>query len=153
MECKMRAIVQRVKEASVEVDGKIIGEIQKGLLVFVGIGEGDNETDIAYLADKIVNSRVFPNEEGKMDLSARDLDLKILIVPQFTLYGDCRSGKRPDFTQAATPDEAKYLYKRFVAGVKEYPLDIETGEFGAMMEVKLINDGPVTLMLDSNKEF
>lgn len=149
----MRAIVQRVEEAAVEVEGETIGEIGQGLLVFVGVGEEDNENDIAYLADKIVHARIFPNDEGKMDLSARELDLDILIVPQFTLYGDCRTGKRPDFTRAASPHKAKDLYQRFVAGIREYPLNVETGEFGTMMEVKLVNDGPVTLMLDSNKEF
>ncbi|SJZ72468.1 D-aminoacyl-tRNA deacylase [Selenihalanaerobacter shriftii] len=150
----MRAIIQRVNEASVEVDGEVIGEIGKGLLVLLGIGDGDNEDDISYLADKTVNLRIFSNEEGKMDLSARDLDLEVLIVPQFTLYGDCRTGKRPNFTEAAPPKMAKDLYKRYVAAVEEYVLNnVETGEFGAMMEVKLNNDGPVTIMLDSNKEF
>ncbi|KXS44191.1 MULTISPECIES: D-aminoacyl-tRNA deacylase [unclassified Candidatus Frackibacter] len=149
----MRVIIQRVKEASVRVDGEVIGEINKGLLVLLGVGEGDNETDINYLADKTVHLRIFANEEGKMDLAARDLDLDILIVPQFTLYGDCHEGKRPNFTSAAPPKEAKDLYQRYVKAVKEYPLKVETGEFGAMMEVNLINDGPVTIMLDSNKEF
>ncbi|MBM7623225.1 D-aminoacyl-tRNA deacylase [Sporohalobacter salinus] len=149
----MRTIVQRVKEADVRVENKTIGAIDQGLLVFVGIKDGDNEEDISYLIDKIVNLRIFENQEGKMDLSASDLDLEVLVLPQFTLYGDCRSGKRPDFTAAAPPGEAKKLFEKFVARLEESSIKVEIGEFGTMMEVDFINDGPVTIMLDSNKEF
>lgn len=149
----MRAIVQRVEDAAVRVEQEMIADIDQGLLVFVGIKDGDTTEDISYLVDKIVNLRIFSNQEGKMDLSVKDLDLEVLVVPQFTLYGDCRSGKRPDFTAAASPKEARELFDKFVAEIKEAPIKVGTGEFGAMMEVDFINDGPVTIMLDSNKEF
>lgn len=107
----MRAIVQRVEDAAVRVENEVIADIDQGLLVFLGIKDGDTEEDISYLIDKIVNLRIFSNQKGKMDLSVKDLDLEVLVVPQFTLYGDCRSGKRPDFTAAASPKEAKELFK------------------------------------------
>ncbi|ADL12259.1 D-aminoacyl-tRNA deacylase [Acetohalobium arabaticum] len=149
----MRAIVQRVEDAAVRVENEVIADIDQGLLVFLGIKDGDTEEDISYLIDKIVNLRIFSNQKGKMDLSVKDLDLEVLVVPQFTLYGDCRSGKRPDFTAAASPKEAKELFKKFIDEIKETSIEVGTGEFGAMMEVDFINDGPVTIMLDSNKEF
>ncbi|MFW5985858.1 MAG: D-aminoacyl-tRNA deacylase [Halanaerobiales bacterium] len=149
----MRAVIQRVKEAGVTVDGNTIGKINEGILVFLGIGTGDNEEDARYLVDNIVNLRIFADKEGKMNLSALDLGREILIVSQFTLYGDCRRGRRPNFTAAASPGRARELYRYFVNEARQTGLKIETGEFKAMMDVELINDGPVTLLLDSKREF
>ncbi|ACL69968.1 D-aminoacyl-tRNA deacylase [Halothermothrix orenii] len=149
----MRAVVQRVKEASVTVAGDIKGKIDKGLLVFVGIGEGDTEEDVRYLVDKIVNLRIFEDDTHKMNLSALDLNREILAVSQFTLYGDCRKGRRPNFTGAAKPRYAEKMYDTFVKFLKNTGLKVEEGVFQAMMEVNLINDGPVTILLDSNKQF
>ncbi|MGM0445485.1 MAG: D-aminoacyl-tRNA deacylase [Bacillota bacterium] len=149
----MRAVVQRVKNSVVKVDDNIIGSIKSGLLVFLGIGNNDGMDDIDYLIDKIVNLRVFEDQEGKMNLSALDLKKDIMIVSQFTLYGDCRKGRRPSFFNAAPPDKAERLYDVFVNKIKDFDLKVATGEFQAMMDIDLINDGPVTLLLDSNKEF
>ena len=149
----MRAVVQRVKNSEVKVDDNIIGSIDSGLLVFLGIGNEDGMDDIDYLIDKIVNLRVFEDQEGKMNLSALDLEKEIMIISQFTLYGDCRKGRRPSFFDAAPPDQAERLYDVFVNKIKNYDLKIATGEFQAMMDIDLVNDGPVTLLLDSNKEF
>lgn len=149
----MRAVVQRVKNSEVKVDDNIIGSIKSGLLVFLGIGNNDGMDDIDYLIDKIVNLRVFEDQEGKMNLSALDLKKDIMIVSQFTLYGDCRKGRRPSFFDAAPPDKAERLYDVFVNKINDFDLKVETGEFQAMMDIDLINDGPVTLLLDSNKEF
>lgn len=149
----MRAVVQRVKNAKVEVDDKEIGAIDSGLLVFLGIGNEDSMDDIDYLIDKIVNLRIFEDKEDKMNLSAMDLGKDIMVVSQFTLYGDCRKGKRPNFLNAAPPDKAERLYDVFINKIKKYDLNIETGEFKAMMDVDLVNDGPVTLLIDSKKEF
>lgn len=149
----MRAVVQRVKESTVTVEDEVIGSIDSGLLVFLGIGKDDQMEDIDYLIDKIVNLRVFEDVEDKMNLSVLDLEKDIMIVSQFTLYGDCRKGRRPSFFDAAPPDKAERLYDVFVNKINEYDLKIATGEFKAMMDVDLINDGPVTLLIDSEKEF
>ena len=149
----MRAVIQRAKRGSVTVDGEIIGQIGQGLVILLGIGEGDNQEDIEYLADKIVNLRIFDDANGKMNLSALDEELELLVISQFTLYGDCRKGRRPGFGQAASPKEARRLYEGFLEEIKKYGLKVETGQFAAMMDVELINDGPVTMLLDSNRLF
>ncbi len=149
----MRAVVQRVSEARVLVDKEVVGAINSGLCVFLGVGEGDSREDADYLADKITNLRVFADEEGKMNLSALDLDKELLIVSQFTLYGDCRQGRRPGYSQAASPQRAEELYDYFLEKLKDYNLPLASGQFKAMMDVDLINDGPVTLLLDSQKNF
>ncbi|HHU91959.1 MAG TPA: D-tyrosyl-tRNA(Tyr) deacylase [Halanaerobiaceae bacterium] len=149
----MRAVVQRVKEATVSVDNKIIGAIQAGLLVFLGIAADDSRKDLEYLVDKIVNLRIFADAEGKMNLSALELGKEILLISQFTLLGDCRKGRRPNYTAAAAPEKAKELYLAFLEALEETGLKIASGEFQAMMEIESINDGPVTILLDSKKEF
>lgn len=149
----MRAVVQRVSEAKVLVDDEVVGTIDSGLCVFLGVGKKDSREDADYLADKIVNLRIFADEEGKMNLSALDLDKELLIVSQFTLYGDCRQGRRPGYGKAASPQRAEELYEYFLDKLKEYNLPLASGEFKAMMDVDLINDGPVTLLLDSKKNF
>jgi len=145
----MRAVIQRVKSAGVDVEGRLTGEIGKGLLVFVGVGKGDNEGDISYMTSKIPELRIFEDPSGKFNLSLRDVHGEILIVSQFTLYGDCRRGRRPSFTEAEDPQVAKNLYEQFVSKMKGLDIPVQTGEFQANMEVRLINDGPVTLLLDS----
>lgn len=147
----MRALIQRVKSSSVTVDDKIIGKINSGLLVFLGVGKGDEKKDADYLADKILNLRIFEDEDGKMNLSALDLEKDILVVSQFTLYGDCTEGRRPSFFGAASPGRAEELYEYFVEKVSETELNIATGEFKAMMDVELINDGPVTFHIDTDE--
>lgn len=149
----MRAVVQRVKCAKVEVDGYITGSIDRGLLVFLGVEDNDNMDDINYLADKICNLRIFEDENEKMNLSAIDVGSSLLVVSQFTLYGDCRKGRRPNFMRAAKPDFAEELYNKFVNECKKYITKVETGKFQAIMNVTLINDGPVTLIIDSKKAF
>jgi D-tyrosyl-tRNA(Tyr) deacylase len=149
----LRAVVQRVKESQVKVDDEVIGSIDEGLLIFLGIGNEDSMDDIDYLIDKVINLRIFEDVDGKMNLSALDLEKDIMVVSQFTLYGDCRKGRRPSFFDAAPPDKAERLYDVFVNKINDYDLNIETGEFQAMMDVDLINDGPVTLLIDSKKEF
>ncbi|MBO8160336.1 MAG: D-tyrosyl-tRNA(Tyr) deacylase [Thermosipho sp. (in: Bacteria)] len=149
----MRAVVQRVLEASVEVDNQIIGKINKGLLVLLGVGKEDTEKDIEYLVDKIINLRIFDDKEGKMNLSLLDVKGELLIVSQFTLYGDCRRGRRPSYSDSAPPDKAKVFYSKFIEKAKKYGINVSTGSFGAYMKVSLINDGPVTLLLDSKKVF
>ncbi|MGP3779296.1 D-aminoacyl-tRNA deacylase [Halanaerobium saccharolyticum] len=149
----MRAVVQRVKRAKVEVDSEITGEIDSGLLVFLGIGKEDGRQDADYLLEKIINLRIFEDEEEKLNLSAADLNKDIMLVSQFTLFGDCRQGRRPSFFEAAPPAEAEKLYNYFVKEAEKSSLKIETGEFQAMMDVSLINDGPVTILVDSKKKF
>jgi len=149
----MRGVVQRVKRAGVTVDGELVGRIDKGLLVFLGVGNEDGEKDIQYLANKIMNLRIFEDSDGKMNESLLDQKGELLIVSQFTLYGDCRRGKRPSFDKAARPKDAEMLYERFVEYCKGFEIKVETGKFQAMMDVELVNDGPVTILLDSKKEF
>ncbi|WP_124727962.1 D-aminoacyl-tRNA deacylase [Staphylospora marina] len=145
----MRIVLQRVKEAKVTVDGQVTGAIGKGHLLLVGFTHGDTEEDLRYLAEKTVHLRVFEDDHGKMNRSLLDVGGAILSVSQFTLYGDCRKGRRPNFMEAARPEEALRLYDRFNDMLREYGVRVETGRFGAMMEVSLINDGPVTLILES----
>ncbi len=149
----MRAVIQRVKKASVSVDGKIVGQIDKGVMILLGVGKDDTESDIDYLVEKIANLRIFEDNEGKMNLSVLDVDGDFLVVSQFTLYGDCRKGRRPSYTESAPPVMAKQYYERFVEQLKTYGRKVETGIFGAMMLVEIHNDGPVTLLLDSKKVF
>lgn len=149
----MRAVVQRVTRAAVSIDDEEVGKIGRGLAVFLGIGSDDDEKDIEYLVDRTVNLRVFPDEDGKMNVSTLDAAADVLLVSQFTLYGDCRGGRRPSFVDAAPPDRARSLYETFIERMEEYPLEVATGEFGAFMLVDLENWGPVTLLLDSDKKF
>ena len=149
----MRAVVQRVSRASVTVDGNVIGKIQKGLVVLLGIGQGDTDKDIDYLAEKIVNLRIFDDTEGKMNISLLDVKGELLVVSQFTLYGDCRKGRRPSYDLAERPEIAEKLYNKFVDKCKSYGINVQTGQFQAMMVVEIHNDGPVTLLLDSKKVF
>lgn len=146
----MRAVLQRVREASVTVDGRVTGSIGEGLLVLAGFGHGDSEATMAPVASKIVNLRIFEDDAGRMNLSLLDRVLPLLVVSQFTLYADCRKGRRPSFTDAAPPREAERLYTVFVDMLRSHGPRVETGEFGAMMEVRLLNWGPVTVILDSS---
>jgi len=150
----MRAVVQRVSRAEVRVDQKTVGKIGKGILVLLGIGQDDGDQDLQWLADKVMNLRIFEDENDKMNLSVLDVGGQVLVVSQFTLYGDCRKGKRPSYSSAAAPQDAEKLYEAFVKFIEEkYGIKVETGIFQAMMEVELVNDGPVTLLLDSKKTF
>lgn len=149
----MRAIVQRVSRAKVTIDGKITGEIGRGLLVLLGVGAGDARADADYLADKVIGLRIFEDTGGKMNLSVADVEGAILTVSQFTLYGDVRRGKRPSFDAAAPPQPARELYEYFVEKVRSAGLMCETGRFQEMMQVELVNEGPVTILLDSGKAF
>ncbi|MFY9680804.1 MAG: D-aminoacyl-tRNA deacylase [Candidatus Sulfotelmatobacter sp.] len=149
----MRAVVQRVSRAQVAVNGEIAGEIGVGLLVLLGVGRDDTEADATYLAEKIAGLRVFEDAEGKMNRSAQDVGGSVLAVSQFTLYGDVRRGKRPSFDAAAPPEKARQLYAFFVEQIRAAGLSCETGRFREMMQVELVNDGPVTILLDSGKTF
>ena len=149
----MRAVVQRVKKSRVIVEGRLVGEINKGFNVLLGISKDDTIEDLKCIKDKIINLRVFEDENDKMNLSLLDIKGDILAISQFTLYGDCRKGRRPNFMNAMGGDEAKALYEEFVKMLKESGLKVETGEFGAHMNVEIENDGPVTILLDSKKEF
>jgi len=149
----MRAVIQRVSEACVTVSGRKTGAIGKGLLVLLGVKAGDTEKDAAYLAEKTVHLRVFEDEKGVMNLSAKDTGLEILVVSQFTLFGDCRKGRRPSYAKAAPPEEANTLYLVYTKALQKLGLPVATGEFQAMMQVSLVNDGPVTILLDSEKCF
>ncbi len=145
----MRIVIQRVKEARVEAEGRVTGSIGPGLLVLVGIARGDTGKDAEYLAGKVLALRVFPDEAGKMNRSIREAGGSLLIVSQFTLYGDCRKGRRPSFDAAASPAEAAGLYRHFVDAARRAGVPVETGVFQARMDVHLVNDGPVTLICDS----
>ncbi|MEH6905615.1 D-aminoacyl-tRNA deacylase [Neobacillus drentensis] len=148
----MRVVVQRSKAASVTVGGEVTGQISKGFVLLVGVTHADKEEDAVYLADKIANLRIFEDENEKMNLSLFDVGGEILSVSQFTLYGDCRKGRRPNFMDAARPDQAVQLYDFFNSLLREKGIRVETGIFGAMMDVELINDGPVTLIVESKAE-
>ena len=145
----MRAVIQRVKNAEVKIDGKIVGKIGKGLLVLLAVHQDDTEDKIERLATKIINLRIFADEEDKMNLSVKDVGGEILVVSQFTLYGDISKGNRPSFIESAKPDKAVPYYEKFVEKIKVSGLKTATGEFGAMMEVGLVNDGPVTIIIDT----
>jgi len=145
----MRAVIQRVKSAQVCVDGHVTGKIDKGLLVLLGVGKGDGEKDLSFLTSKIPELRIFEDDSGKFNLSVKEIGGEMLVVSQFTLYGDCRKGRRPSFTEAEEPTTAKHLYEQFILKLKEQGIPVQTGEFQTKMEVHLINDGPVTLLLDS----
>ena len=149
----MRAVVQRVDSAAIFVDSRQISSIEKGVLVFLGIERGDDRKDADYLLDKAINLRIFEDEMGKMNLSLLDKSYAMLVVSQFTLLGDCRKGRRPSFVLAEDPEKANLLYEYFISQGRERIKDISGGEFQAMMKVELINDGPVTIILDSRKSF
>ena len=149
----MRAVVQRVNYCNVQVKGEVIDSISDGLCVLLAVGEDDDREDADYLVDKVINLRIFDDEDGKLNLSAKDLDKDIMVVSQFTLYGDCREGRRPSYSKAADPDRAENLYDYFVEKLEETDLNIASGRFKTYMDVELCNDGPVTLMLDSKKNF
>jgi len=149
----MRAVVQRVSRAKVTVKGEITGEIKQGLLVLLGVGQADTEADADYLAEKIAGLRIFEDEGGRMNLSVADVHGAVLAVSQFTLFGDVRRGKRPSFDAAARPERARELYEYFVARIRAAGLPCKTGRFQEMMQVELVNDGPVTILLDSSKTF
>lgn len=147
----MRAVVERVSRASVSVNGEIIGKTDKGFLVLLGVGDGDTYEDLKYIAEKVMGLRVFSDENDKMNLSIRDIGGSILAISQFTLYGDCRKGRRPNFTSAMEPKTAERMYNDFVGILRDNGIETQTGKFGADMQVELVNDGPVTLILDSSK--
>ncbi|WP_027360204.1 D-aminoacyl-tRNA deacylase [Desulforegula conservatrix] len=145
----MKAVIQRVKKAMVEVDGEITGKIGPGILVFLGVGDEDSIKEVDWMADKISGLRIFEDETGKMNLSLMDVEGSALVVSQFTLYGDCRKGKRPSFASAAKPEIANALYEDFIKNFRLKGINTETGRFQAMMDVSLVNDGPVTLIIES----
>ncbi len=149
----MRAVIQRVKSASVKVNGELVSEIGAGLLIFLGISHDDTETELDYIANKVANLRIFEDADGKMNCSLLDIGGSALVVSQFTLYGDCRKGRRPSFINAARPEVANTLYEQFITALKQLNIPTEGGTFQAMMDVQLINDGPVTILLDSDKQF
>ena len=149
----MRAVVQRVTSASVSVEGETIGSIGAGLVVLLGVAEGDTEDDAAYMAEKIVNLRIFEDDAGKMNRSLLENGGAVLAVSQFTLLGDCRKGRRPSFIEAARPEEGRRLYEAFCEAARALGIRVETGRFQAMMQVALVNDGPVTILVDSRKAF
>lgn len=147
----MKALLQRVTQASVEVDGQVVGKIHGGLVVLLGVAKGDSEADVGYLVEKIQSLRLFADDHGKMNRSLRDVGGAVLLVSQFTLLGSTASGRRPSFDQAASPDQAKQLYEQVAQGLRVNGTTVETGVFAAHMSVTLVNDGPVTFMLDSRE--
>lgn len=146
----MRAVIQRVKQSAVAVDGRLVGDIGPGILVLLGVAADDQPQDARFLVDKIINLRIFEDAAGKMNLSLVDVGGEMLVVSQFTLYGDCRKGRRPSFTAAAPPDVAEVLYEAFIKYARQSDVSVKIGVFGAMMDVSLVNDGPVTLILDTH---
>ncbi|WLR49974.1 D-aminoacyl-tRNA deacylase [Bacillus tianshenii] len=148
----MRVVVQRAKQAAVDVEGETIGSIDFGLMLLVGITHDDTEEDLAYVADKVANLRIFEDENGKMNHSLLDVEGQVLSISQFTLYGDCRKGRRPNFMEAAKPDFAKEMYEKFNDLLRQKGVTVETGSFGAMMDVSFTNDGPVTLIVESKSK-
>ena len=149
----MRAVVQRVSSARVTVDGLLVGEIGSGLLVLLGASCSDDQDDVVYVVRKILGLRIFQNSDGKMDLSVAEVNGAVMVVSQFTLYGDVRKGRRPSFDEAAPPESARPLYDSVIEGIRDVGVKVATGEFGAMMDVSLVNNGPVTLLVDSAKQF
>lgn len=149
----MRAVVQRVKKAVCRVNGQITGQIQQGLLVFVGVGPEDTEADTAYLADKIAGLRIFEEADGRMNRDVRQVGGAVLLISQFTLYGDCRKGRRPDFSAAAKPEPARQKYEQLIEQLRRIGMTVQTGIFAAMMEIDCVQDGPVTILLDSKRLF
>ncbi|MDY4138238.1 MAG: D-aminoacyl-tRNA deacylase [Eubacteriales bacterium] len=149
----MRCVIQRVTEASVTVEGQVIGRIGRGFMVLIGVSAEDTDKDLKYMAEKVPNLRIFEDEQGKMNLSLKDVGGAILAVSQFTLYGDARGSRRPSFTQAARPEQANALYEQLVEAWRAQGLTVETGRFRAEMQVALVNDGPVTILMDSTKAF
>ncbi len=149
----MRALIQRVQKSSVSVSGEIVGKIGPGILALIGVSPKDTEIEVLYLAEKCVHLRIFPDKDGKMNCSLLDTGGEMLVISQFTLYSDCRKGRRPSFVGAAPPELAEELIEQFVAEIERLGVPTATGRFGAMMDVELINDGPVTLMLDSGGVF
>ncbi len=145
----MKAVLQRVSRAEVRVDGNVTGQIGRGFLVLLGVSVGDTDTDLNWIVEKIIHLRIFPNDAGKFDRSLLDINGQVLVVSQFTLFGDCRKGRRPGFTEAAPPEIADPFFQKAVAAFQAKGIPTQAGIFGAMMEVELINDGPVTLLLDS----
>lgn len=148
----MRVVIQRVSKAKVEVEGRTVGRIGPGLAVLVAVCAGDTDRDLAFIRKKILQLRIFPDEAGRMNRSLMEAGHSILLVSQFTLYGDCRKGNRPSFSRAAPPAEARADYRRLAETLREAGVEVETGKFGAMMELSLVNDGPVTLIVDSRKD-
>ena len=149
----MRAVIQRVKSSSVSVEGEVCGKIERGLNVLIGFAEDDTLEDLKYICDKIINLRIFHDNDDKMNLSVKDIKGEILVISQFTLYGDCRKGRRPNFMKAKGGKEAISLYEKFLDIISEYSLKIQSGVFGADMKVDICNDGPVTILLDSKRNF
>lgn len=149
----MRAVVQRVRQASVTVANEICGKIGPGLLIFLGVGQTDVEKDVSFMVDKIINLRIFEDGQGLMNHSLLDVGGELLVVSQFTLFGECRKGRRPSYSSAAPPAEARRLYLLFIDEARQKGISVATGQFQAMMDVALINDGPVTLLIDSAKTF
>lgn len=149
----MRAVIQRVSRASVSVDHDLVSYINKGLLVLLGVAETDTIEDAKYLAEKTAGLRIFEDDNGKMNLSVTDISGEVLVISQFTLYGDCRKGRRPSFTEAAEPQKAQELYEKYISYLSDLGLNPKTGVFQAHMSVELVNDGPVTILLDSKKTF
>jgi D-tyrosyl-tRNA(Tyr) deacylase len=149
----MRAVVQRVKEASVSVNGEAVGRIGSGLMIYLGVGQDDTEQDLGYLVGKVAGLRIFADAQGHMNRSILDAGGAALVVSQFTLFGDVRRGKRPSFTDAMAPDRANQMYEQFVSSLIEAGVRCEKGQFGAMMDVASVNDGPVTILIDSKKQF
>ncbi len=148
----MRAVVQRVSRAEVRIDGRCVGKIARGLAVLLGVASGDSEADAEHLIDRIIGMRIFADGAGKMNLSIAQVEGALLVVSQFTLLADTNSGRRPSFTKAAAPDDARRLYQHFLSLARACDVKVETGEFGATMEVELVNDGPVTIILDSREK-